>query len=94
MSEGAQRDRELFIDILNPDASTAESVRQGRSYTWEVGQLTSHRIAADRAGYERGQRETVERIVAWLRKPLTLIRGISMAQNERLSDAIEAGEWK
>ena len=54
----------------------------------------AHRITADLAGYERGQRETVARIVAWLRQPRTLIRGISMAQNERLSDAIEAGEWK
>ena len=28
----------------------------------------AHRITADLAGYERGQRETAERIVAWLWK--------------------------
>lgn len=33
----------------------------------------------------------VERVVAWLRKPLTYVRGISMAQQERIADAIERG---
>ncbi len=54
-----QIDRELFIDILNPDSSTAESVRQGRSYTWEVEQLARHRRQA--------RAEVVGEIVAWLR---------------------------
>ena len=53
-----QIDRELFIDILNPDSSTAESVRQGRSYTWEVEQLARHRRQA--------RAEVVGEIVAWL----------------------------
>jgi len=53
-----QIDRELFIDILNPDSSTAESVRQGRSYTWEVEQLARHRHQA--------RAEVVGEIVAWL----------------------------
>ena len=51
-------DRELFIDILNPDSSTAESVRQGRSYTWEVEQLARHR--------HKARTEVVGEIVAWL----------------------------
>ena len=53
-----QIDRELFIDILNPDSSTAESVRQGRSYTWEVEQLARHR--------HQVRAEVVGEIVAWL----------------------------
>lgn len=50
--------------------------------------FAAHRIASDSAGYERGQRETVERIVAWLREPEWAYR------NEALIAAIEAGEWK
>lgn len=49
---------------------------------------------AEEETHMKDQIETVARIVAWLRKPLTLIRGISMVQNERLADAIEAGDWK
>jgi len=55
-----QIDRELFIDILNPDSSTAESVRQGRSYTWEVERLARHR--------QQARAEVVGEIVAWLRE--------------------------
>lgn len=44
---------------------------------------------ADRAGYERGQRETVERIVAWLRS------GASNTMDAGLvAQDIEAEEWK
>ena len=59
-------DRELFIDILNPDSSTAESVRQGRSYTWEVEQLARHRHQA--------RAEVVGEIVAWLRDDDSMMR--------------------
>ena len=48
----------------------------------------AHRIASDLAGYERGQREAVARIVAWLRS------GDAGGPIGCLSDAIEAGEWK
>lgn len=33
-------------------------------------------------------------VVEWLRQPTTYIRGISMAQSERLSDAIERNEHR
>ena len=52
----------------------------------------AHRIAADLAGYERGQRETVARIVAWLRGN---VNGYpESAGYAHAVDAIEAGEWK
>lgn len=69
----------------------------------------SHRITADLAGYELGQRETVERIVAWLRKENSLCDCYARSEGEcgcgawddykqwpleRTADAIEAGEWK
>lgn len=68
-----------------------------------------HRITADLAGYELGQRETVERIVAWLRKENSLCDCYARSEGEcgcgawddykqwpleRTADAIEAGEWK
>ena len=64
---------------------------------------------ADLAGYERGQRETVARIVAWLRKENGLCDCHARSEGEcgcgawddykqwpleRTADAIEAGEWK
>ena len=55
-------------------------------------QFAAHRSAADLAGYERGQRETVERIVAWLRGN---VNGYpESAGYAHAVDAIEAGEWK
>ena len=54
--------------------------------------FAAHRIAADLTGYERGQRETVERIVAWLRDQVEY--GDPFGIHEDLADAIEAGEWK
>ena len=74
----------------NVFATEAEAIA-----AWNTrAEASSAEPVADIAGYERGQRETVERIVAWLRKPLTIIKGVSMDQNERLADDIEAGEWK
>jgi len=67
------------------------------------------RTTADLAGYERGQRETVARIVAWLRKENGLCDCHARSEGEcgcgawddykqwpleRTADAIEAGEWK
>lgn len=60
MVEVTQEDRELFVDILNPDSSTAEAVRKGMSYTWEVEQIARHRQATRAA--------LVAEIVAWLTK--------------------------
>ena len=101
MVEVTQEDREAAAAFYSAWGGTKgwshleEPIREGIVDDNALVQaFARHRIAADLAGYERGQRETVARIVAWLRKPLTLIRGISMAQNERLSDAIEAGEWE
>ena len=55
---------------------------------WTETPLYSHPPAADLAGYERGQRETVARIVAWLREQ------DGYGEWYDVADAIEAGEWK
>ena len=73
-----QIDRELFIDILNPDSSTAESVRQGRSYTWEVEQLARHRHQA--------RAEVVGEIVAWMKDKASY----AWSRESELADQIEA----
>lgn len=52
----------------------------------------AHRIAADLAGYERGQREAVARIVAWLANEAD--DPSYMMRVDLIADAIEAGEWK
>lgn len=57
--------------------------------------MQAHRITADRAGYERGQRETVALIVAWLRNRKEMTeRYIDYVETAQAADAIEAGEWK
>ena len=55
--------------------------------------LAAHRITADLAGYERGQRETVERIVAWLGDWIDQTMGADIGP-AYLIKRIEAGEWK
>lgn len=72
MSDGTlpvtQEDREAAIKALN-EAERQRSFGGNGTVLSNVCQIiAAHRIAADIAGYERGQRETVERIVAWLRK--------------------------
>lgn len=55
-------------------------------------EASSAEPVADLAGYERGQRETVARIVAWLRGN---VNGYpESAGYAHAADAIEAGEWK
>ena len=48
--------------------------------------LTSYKM-----GLEEGERQTVDKIVAWLRM-LAILR--AMQNPGQLADAIEAGEWK
>ena len=47
--------REVLIRISNSDDETAQRIRRGLIYTWEVGEIARHRLA-ERAA-----------IVAWLR---------------------------
>ncbi len=78
MLEVTQADRELFIAILNPCESVAESVRKGMSYTWEVEQIARHRLA------ER------EAVVKWLRG--LHWTHLDAEPAKRIANAIEAGE--
>lgn len=49
-----EADREVLIRISNSDDETAQRIRRGLIYTWEVGEIARHRLA-ERAA-----------IVAWL----------------------------
>ena len=59
-----------------------------------VQAFAAHRIASDLAGYERGQRETVARIVAWLNGEIEIMDEFDTLNTAWVRDAIEAGEWK
>lgn len=50
-----EADSEVLIRISNSDDETAQRIRRGLIYTWEVGEIARHRLA------ERAK------IVAWLR---------------------------
>lgn len=47
--------REVLIRISNSDDETAQRIRRGLIYTWEVGEISRHRL------------EERAKIVAWLR---------------------------
>lgn len=102
MVEATQEDREAAAAFYGAWGGTKgwshleEPIREGIVDDNALVQaFARHRIAADLAGYERGQRETVARIVAWLRdrKEMTE-RYIDYVETAQAADAIEAGEWK
>ena len=55
VSKVTEADREVLIRISNSDDETAQRIRRGLIYTWEVGEISRHRL------------EERARIVAWLR---------------------------
>lgn len=96
-----EADREVLIRISNSDDETAQRIRRGLIYTWEVGEIARHRLA------ERAK------IVAWLRNGALWLNGgeccgqkcndgVCMAPAciwgeeldllHRAADAIESGE--
>jgi len=54
-SKATEADREVLIRISNSDDETAQRIRRGLIYTWEVGEIARHRL------------EERAKIVAWLR---------------------------
>ena len=54
-SKATEADREVLIRISNSDDETAQCIRRGPIYTWEVGEISRHRL------------EERAKIVAWLR---------------------------
>jgi hypothetical protein len=55
VSKATEADREVLIRISNSDDETAQRIRRGLIYTWEVGEIARHRL------------EERAKIVAWLR---------------------------
>lgn len=55
-SKATEADREVLIRISNSDDETAQRIRRGLIYTWEVGEISRHRL------------EERAKIVAWLRE--------------------------
>ena len=55
MAKVTEAAREVLIRISNSDDETAQRIRRGLIYTWEVGEIARHRL------------EERAKIVAWLR---------------------------
>ena len=49
-SKVTEADREVLIRISNSDDETAQRIRRGLIYTWEVGEIARHR----QHGYDEG----------------------------------------
>ena len=51
-----EADREVLIRISNSDDETAQRIRRGLIYTWEVGEIARHRLEerAKIVAYARG----------------------------------------
>lgn len=80
-SEVTEADREVLIRISNSDDETAQRIRRGLIYTWEVGEISRHRLA-ERAA-----------IVAWLmREEDDYPSGKYSGFAAMIREEIEAGE--
>ena len=81
--------REVLIRISNSDDETAQRIRRGLIYTWEVGEIARHRQYGYDQGYYDGRKmdgmEERAKIVAWL-------RGMGLRNINYIADAIEVGE--
>ena len=53
-SKVTEADREVLIRISNSDDETAQRIRRGLIYTWEVGEISRHRQYAYDQGYYDG----------------------------------------
>lgn len=109
-ARGAEMTEVTQEDYFAANAWWNHPVAVGKPHVDDLSEaFARHRIAADLAGYERGRRETVERIVAWLRKENGLCDCNARSAGEcgcgawddykqwpleRTADAIEGGEWK
>ena len=89
MSEVTQEDREAAAKVAVL-VEMRELILAGKA-DHHAEPWASHRIASDRAGYERGQRETVARIVAWLMDPS---RTGCNNRDMTIALRIQEGEWK
>lgn len=72
--------REVLIRISNSDDETAQRIRRGLIYTWEVGEIARHRL------------EERHKIVAWLRKEAIMSTDTVRRRMNKALDQIEVGE--
>jgi len=91
-SKVTEADREVLIRISNSDDETAQRIRRGLIYTWEVGEISRHRKYGYDQGYYDGRQadgaKERAKIVAWLRSQ----GGHHNDIYEEAADDIEAGE--
>ena len=78
-----EADREVLIIISNSDDETAQRIRRGLIYTWEVRQIANHR--------EQAAAEECAKIVAWLRSD-KIVLSMDGSKEDIAASAIEAGE--
>ena len=88
-SKVTDADREVLIRISNSDDETAQRIRRGLIYTWEVGEISRNRQYGYDQGYYDGRQadgaEERAKIVAWL-------WGMGLHNINDIADDIEAGE--
>jgi len=80
VAEVTEADREVLIRISNSDDETAQRIRRGLIYTWEVGEIARHRL------------EERAKIVAWLRSQGEFGSERAQAWGETFAEQLEAGE--
>ena len=62
VAEVTEADREVLIRISNSDDETAQRIRRGLIYTWEVGEIARHRqYGYDQGYYDGCTRSVVQR---------------------------------
>ena len=95
-SKVTEADREVLIRISNSDDETAQRIRRGLIYTWEVGEISRNRQYGYDQGYYDGRQadgaEERAKIVAWLRGQGEFGSERAQAWGETFADQIEAGE--
>jgi hypothetical protein len=69
-----EADREVLIRLSNPDDETAQRIRRGLIYTWEVGEIARHR--------KRAAAEERARIIGVINKRMAL-------HNEFINSCVE-----
>jgi len=76
-SKVTEADREVLIRISNSDDETAQRIRRGLIYTWEVGEIARHRQYGYDQGYYDGCTRSVMQSIIPATKPDPLVEVIA-----------------
>ena len=80
VSKVTEADREVLIRISNSDDETAQRIRRGLIYTWEVGEIARHRQYGYDQGYYDGRKmDGIEAQAAEIEKLREALKEVSEA---------------